>query len=322
MVVIHAFLFKAPHVLYNIVNNYYLPPVNGIDNVVLNFNASSVWILNFCLAIIMFGIALDLRKTLFVNILRTPKSLIVGLVAQWIALPFFTYLLILLLEPQPSIALGMILIAACPGGNISNFFSSLAKANVELSIVMTSISSVLAIILTPTLLTFYGNLYGPTREIMTTVSLDWWEVTRAILLIIIIPIILGQLFVRRFPAVADKIKGFLRITSMLLFLLIVVGAFASNYEYFVDFVRLVFFFVLFHNLVAIFSGLGLGKLMKLDTDDVKSLSIEVGIQNSGLGLLLIFSFFSGLGGMAIVAAWWGIWHIVMGFILSFIWSKV
>ena len=216
----------------------------------------------------------------------------------------------------------MILVSACPGGNISNFFSSLARANVELSIVMTCVSSVLAILLTPSLLTFYGNLYKPTAEIMTIVSLDWWEVTRTILLIIVIPIILGQLFVRRFPSVADKIKGFLRLTSMLLFLLIVIGAFATNYNYFLDYIRLVFVFVLIHNLIAIFSGLGLGRLMRLETADVKSLSIEVGIQNSGLGLLLIFSFFSGLGGMAIVAAWWGIWHIVTGFILSFIWNKV
>jgi BASS family bile acid:Na+ symporter len=270
----------------------------------------------------MFGIALDLKKVLFVNILSAPKSLIVGLIAQWIALPFFTYLLILVLNPQPSIALGMILVSVCPGGNISNFFSALAKANVELSIVMTCISSVLAILLTPLLLTFYGNLYAPTAEIMTTVSLDWWEVTRTILLIIVIPIILGQLFVRRFPSFADKIKGFLRLTSMLLFLLIVIGAFASNYDYFLAYIRLVFVFVLLHNLIAILSGLGLGKVMKLGTTDIKSLSIEVGIQNSGLGLLLIFSFFSGLGGMAIVAAWWGIWHIVTGVILSFIWNKV
>lgn len=296
--------------------------MNGIDNVVLNFNASSVWILNVCLAIIMFGIALDLRKSLFVKILSSPKSLITGIAAQWLALPFLTYVLITILNPQPSIALGMILVAACPGGNISNFFSSLAKANVELSIVMTCISSVLAIILTPFLLTFYGNLYEPTREIMTVVSLNCWEVTRTILLIIVIPIILGQLFVRQFPTIADKIKGFLRIISMLLFLAIVVGSFATNYEYFLDYISLVFVFVLIHNLIAIFSGLGLGKLMKLDTDDVKSLSIEVGIQNSGLGLLIIFSFFSGLGGMAIVTAWWAIWHIVTGFILSFIWSKV
>ena len=296
--------------------------MNGIDSVVLNFNASSVWILNICLAIIMFGIALDLKKVLFVNILSAPKSLIVGLIAQWIALPFFTYLLILVLNPQPSIALGMILVSVCPGGNISNFFSALAKANVELSIVMTCISSVLAILLTPLLLTFYGNLYAPTAEIMTTVSLDWWEVTRTILLIIVIPIILGQLFVRRFPSFADKIKGFLRLTSMLLFLLIVIGAFASNYDYFLAYIRLVFVFVLLHNLIAILSGLGLGKVMKLGTTDIKSLSIEGGIQNSGLGLLLIFSFFSGLGGMAIVAAWWGIWHIVTGVILSFIWNKV
>jgi len=171
-------------------------------------------------------------------------------------------------------------------------------------------------------LTFYGNLYGPTREIMKVVSLDWWEVMQAILLIIVIPIIVGQIFVKIFPNIAIRIKSFLRVASMLLFVLIVIGAFAANYDYFLSYIALVFFVVLLHNLIAILSGLGMGKIMKLRQSDVKSISIEVGIQNSGLGLLLIFSFFSGLGGMAIVAAWWGIWHIVTGFVLSFIWNKV
>lgn len=296
--------------------------MNNIDQVILNFNSSTVWILNVCLAIIMFGIALDLKKALFVDVLKAPKSLLVGLVAQWLVLPFLTYLLITVTKPQASIALGMMLVAACPGGNISNFFSSLARANVELSIVMTSISSLLAILLTPLLLTFYGNLYSPTREIMEVVSLDWWDVTQTILLIIIIPVIVGLIFVRIFPEFAVKLKSFLRLTSMLLFIIIVIGAFAANYDYFVTYIGLVFLLVLAHNFIAIMSGFGLGKFMNLDTRDVKSLSIEVGIQNSGLGLLLIFSFFSGLGGMAIVAAWWGIWHIVTGFFLSFIWSKV
>ena len=292
-----------------------------IDQVVLNFDKSSIWILNVCLAIIMFGIALDLKKALFLNVLRSPKSLITGLCAQWLLLPSLTFLLIVLAKPEPSIALGMILIAACPGGNISNFFSSLAGANVELSIVMTCISSVLAIILTPIMLSIYGYSYGPTAAIMRTVALDWWDVTQAIILIIIIPIVCGQLFSMRFPVASIRLNRLLRVTSMALFIAIVIGAFAKNIDYFLDYVWLVFLLVLTHNLIAIFSGFILGRIMRLSTSDVKSLSIEVGIQNSGLGLLLIFSFFSGLGGMAIVAAWWGIWHIVTGFILSFTWRK-
>jgi len=269
----------------------------------------------------MFGIALDLKKSHFAEVLKAPKSLLTGICAQWIVLPLLTYILILITKPEPSIALGMILVAACPGGNISNFFSSIAGANVELSIVMTCISSVLAIILTPLLLSYYGYMYEPTAEIMRSVSLDWWEVTQAIILIIIIPIICAQLFGAKFPEASIRLKNFLRVTSMGLFVAIVIGAFANNFDFFLDYVWLVFLLVLVHNFIAIFSGFTLGRIMKLSTSDVKSLSIEVGIQNSGLGLLLIFSFFSGLGGMAIVAAWWSIWHIITGFILSFTWRK-
>jgi len=295
--------------------------MESIDQVVLNFDKSAIWVINVTLAFIMFGIALDLKKEHFIKILKSPKSLLVGLSSQWIGLPLMTLLIIFLFKPQASLALGMIIVAACPGGNISNFFSSIASANVELSIVMTCISSVIAIIMTPIMLSLMGTTYGPAREILREVQINWIEVTMTIGLIIIIPIIIGTLVKKRFPNFSMKVKKPIRLLSMLAFVLIVIGALANNFNYFLKYIHVVFGLVVLHNLSAITTGFSLGKLFRLKHADVKSLSIETGIQNSGLGLLLIFSFFSGLGGMAIIAAFWGIWHIISGFAISFLFNK-
>jgi len=292
-----------------------------VDEVVLNFNKSSIALINVTLAFIMFGIALDLSIDKFKTVLLTPKKLCAGLVSQLLLLPAFTFLLIILFKPQASVALGMILVASCPGGNISNFISSLAKANVELSISLTSITSVLSILFTPINFNIYGSMYEPANEILKEISLDWLEVIQTIGTIIIIPIIVGMLVKTKYPKIAQRLSKPLELISMLLFLLIVIGALISNLNYFMECVTAVFLLVLLHNGGALTIGYLSGLLTGLDFKDKKSLAIETGIQNSGLGLLIIFSFFNGLGGMAIITAWWGIWHIVSGFSLAYIWRK-
>ncbi len=297
--------------------------MSEIDSLRINFSTSSLFLLNVILAFIMFGIALDLRWANFKSVLAHPRGLIIGLSSQLILLPFLTYLLILIIKPLPSMALGMILVASCPGGNISNFISTVAKANVELSIVMTVVTSVSAILFTPFNLTLYGMMYEPTREIMVKVHLDWIQIIQTIALIIIFPIFLGKLFSYWKPFWSEKIKKPFRNLSMLAFLVIVIFALLSNGHYFYEFISVVFFLVLFHNGLAFLAAFGWAKLFRLDKASVKSITIETGIQNSGLGLLLIFTFFSGLGGMTLVAAWWGIWHIISGFSLAaiFKWKK-
>lgn len=292
-----------------------------MDDIVLNFNKSSIVLINVTLAFIMFGIALDLSLERFRKVLSSPKKLLLGLAAQLFLLPIFTFFLILVFNPQPSVALGMILVASCPGGNISNFISSLAKANVELSITLTSITSALSVIFTPFNFTLYGNLYEPTQKILQEISLDWVEVIQTIAMIIIIPIIVGMLVNKHYSKLAQKISKPLERISMLLFLLIVVGTLYTNMEYFLECVSAVFLLVFLHNGGALSIGYLIGSAGQLEHKDRKSLTIETGIQNSGLGFLLIFTYFGGLGGMAIVTAWWGVWHIVSGFSLAYLWRR-
>ncbi len=292
----------------------------NIDSIHLNFNNNSIWLLNVCLAIIMYGVALDLSVNDFKRILSIPKPVFVGILSQFAVLPALTFLLILLINPLPSIALGMILVAACPGGNISNFMTHLAKGNTALSITLTAFSTLVAVIMTPLNLAFWGNLYGPTQVLLREVSLSPIELVKTISLILGLPLLLGMTTKAHKPHFALVLQNYLRPISMLIFLGFIIIAFANNFDLFLEYVEYVAWLVILHNALALGSGYLISSFFRLDEMSKRSITIETGIQNSGLGLLLIFSFFEGLGGMAIIAALWGIWHIISGLILGFYWS--
>lgn len=294
--------------------------MESIDALRLNLDGGGIHIMNISLAVIMFGVALELTVEDFRQVIKKPTSTIAGLLSQFIVLPLVTYLLVLVLEPHPGFALGMFMVAACPGGNISNFFSLLARANVALSVSMTAISTFLSIILTPFNFAFWASLYEPTNEILTQVHLELFEVFQIIVLILGIPLILGMLFRHFKSTLAEKISPIIKVAGIVFFGGFVVVAFSMNFDNFMDYVHLVVMLVFLHNTLALMSGYGMGKLFKLSRKSCKSLSIETGIQNSGLGLLLIFNFFNGMGGMALIAAWWGIWHILSGFTIGWYWS--
>ena len=269
----------------------------------------------------MFGVALELKVDDFRRIFKEPKAPIIGVISQFILLPFITFLLISALQINASMALGMILVAACPGGNISNFISLLAKGNAALSVTLTAIATLFAIVMTPFNFAFWGNLYPPSAQLLTEISLDPLEMFQTVLLLLGLPLILGMWTAHRFPGFTWKIRKPIKILSIIIFAGFVVVALYNNFNYFLEYIHLIIFIVLIHNAVAFFSGFGFAKLMKLNQADTRSITIETGIQNSGLALVLIFGFFNGLGGMALIAAWWGIWHIIAGLSLAFFWSK-
>ena len=288
-----------------------------LDEVTLKLSNQNILYVNLSLGFIMLGVALKLHIKDFILVFSSPKSVFIGFISQFLALPFFTFILVLIFNPMPSVALGMMLVAACPGGNISNFMSSLANGNAALSVCMTAVASVCAVFMTPFNIAFWGGIYPPTAEILNAVNLDFWELLRIIGIILLIPLIIG-LAIRAFkPKIADFLHPFMHYGSILIFAAIVILAFRANMDLFLNYVHLIVFIVFAHNAVGIVTGLGLARLFRLPKPDQKTLAIETGIQNSGLGLGLIFAFFDGLGGMAIVAGWWGIWHIISGLSLAY-----
>lgn len=293
----------------------------AIDQVRLNFNPQGLLVINAAIGLMMFGVALDLKLEDFKRVVVSPKAPGIGLIAQFLLLPAFTFLLTLIIRPHPSMALGMILVAACPGGNLSNIITYLARGNCAVSISMTAVSSAAAIIMTPFNLALWGRLNAQTADILRQVSLSPQDVFVTIFVILGIPLAAGLTVSRLVPTLADKARRPFKIFSLCFFILIVCGALAANWQYFLAYVGLVVFAVLLHNLLALNIGYWSGRLFKLDERDCRAVSIEVGIQNSALGLVLVFNFFEGLGGMAILVAWWGIWHIIAGLTAAYIFTR-
>ena len=297
-----------------------------LDSVKLNFSQEGITLMNITIAFIMFGIALGIKPEHFKNVFNHPKSVIVGLISQYILLPAATFGLVWLIKPSPAVALGMILVASCPGGNISNFISSLAKANVALSVSLTAISTAVCIFMTPLNFALWGGLYAKHSPLLVPIEIDPLQMFYTVIILLGIPVILGMLIGYKFPKTTAKIIKPIKWASIFVFSGFVIGAFAANYTHFINYISFIFVLVLLHNGTALLIGYLFPLALRLQQNDCRTISIETGIQNSGLGLALIFNpkIFSPdlqLGGMAFIAAWWGIWHIISGFIIAGIWSK-
>ncbi len=293
-----------------------------IDTIHINFEVQTIWALNLALALVMFGIALEISIADFKQLLKHPKSILVGVCSQFFALPAITFLLVLVLKPLPSIALGMFMVAACPGGNVSNFIAHLAKGNTALSISLTAIATIVAVVMTPFNLQFWSSLYEPSLPILKEVAISPLKMMQVVSLLLGVPLVLGIWVNYKRPKFAKLMAKKFKLVSLLFFIILVVMALFTNRTVFMDYVAYVFWIVLIHNLLAFSTGFTLSKVFNLPKDDVKSITIETGIQNSGLGLLLIFTFFDGLGGMALLAAFWGVWHLISGLLLAIFWGNI
>ncbi len=302
-----------------------------LDHVRLNFSPSGLFALNVTIAFVMFGVALDIKLQHFKDIIIRPKSAVTGVISQFLLLPAVTFLFILLLNPIPTVALGMILVASCPGGNISNFMSAMAKGNIALSVSLTAIATLAATFMTPLNFAVWGKLYlkyynaAGAGSFLVPIEIDFLQMVQTVVILLGIPVFLGLTFAHYFPRLTDKIKKPIRQLSIIIFIAFVVVLLSANFTNFMRFVHVVFFIVLIHNVLALGTGFAAGSVMRLPRVDRRSITIETGIQNSGLALVLMFNpkIFPPeleLGGMTIIAAWWGVWHIISGLALAGLWS--
>lgn len=304
-----------------------------LDPIKINFSASGMHIINFVLSFVMFGVALEIKASQFKSLIKQPKSALVGLTSQVIILPFTTFLLVIALKDfiTPTVAMGMILVAACPDGNISNFITQLSKGNTELSVSLAATTTMLATFTTPFNFAFWGGLYVSyiskhADNILQPLVIDNVQMFQTVFILLGIPLILGMLFSKKFPKTTLKIKKPIQNLSIIFFLLLVILAFTNNWKLFVDHIFFIFILVLIQNTMALSTGYGMGTLFKVPSADRRAIAIETGIQNSGLGLVLLFNpkIFPPelqLGGMLFITAWWGIWHIISGLSIAYFWSK-
>ncbi len=286
------------------------------QNINIQFSPESLLVLNICMAIIMFGVALSVKREHFITLKHQKKSILTGLLSQFMLLPFITYLLILLLKPSTGLALGMLLVAACPGGNVSNFFTMLSGGNTALSISLTAFSSLSAFVLTPANFFLYAGLLPKGNDFIQKLDISFIELFINMTGILIVPLVLGMLINNYKPKFSLLIAKPMRILSIILLMGFIMVAIYNNRVAFESFFHLVFWIVLIHNALILGAAYLFSVSLKNSSSTNRTVAIETGIQNSGLGLVLIFTFFNGNGEMALITAWWGVWHLVAGFIFA------
>lgn len=287
----------------------------------IQFDPTSLIFLNLILALMMFGVSLSLRWEDFKRVIEIPAAPFAGLLAQFLLLPLATCLFTWGFDIEPEFALGMILVAACPGGSFSNIMTWLSRGNVAVSVSMTAISSLAATVLTPLNFSFYAWLNPHTRSYLTQISLEPGGILLLVMLVLALPLVLGMITGRRLPGLIARTEKPLRVISLLVFLAFVGIAFFNNFQLFIERFNSFFWLVVLHNGIALLLGYSMARLMKLSGPDLRAVTLEVGIQNSGLGLVIIFTFYPQAGGMMLITAFWGVWHLVSGLLLSTYWSR-
>ncbi len=305
----------------------------ALDVIKIRFSPAGMHAINIVLSLVMFGVALGIRPDIFKDILKKPKSFIIGLLSQVVMLPMVTFIFVVMMHNYitPMVAMGMMLVAACPGGNISNFISQLAKGNTELSVSLTAVNTSASIFLTPFNFAFWGGMYvnyinHNAEKALRTLNIDITQLFITVIILLGIPLLLGILTSRYLPKLAKKLLKPMQYLSIVFFIIMVVLAFNNNLDLFLDYIFYIFIIVLVHNMIALSTGYGIASAFNLPKIDRRTITIETGIQNSGLGLVLLFNpkIFPqdlAIGGMLFITAWWGIWHIISGLSLSYLFAK-
>ncbi len=295
--------------------------MHPVDALQLHFNPDQMIVLNIAMAFLMFGVALDVLPSDFRKVVEFPKSVAVGLLAQYLIFPLLTLAIIYLFRPPVSVAMGMVLVSMCPSGNMTNFLVHFAKANVALSVTLNAIIILSATVVTPAGFLFWSKFIPDSAALRQSFEIKFWDMALIIIELILAPLLFGMFLNRRYPDTIARIRPWIQRISLLIFFTILVLALFGNRDNLGNYLGFVFLLVAVHNLAAISNGYLLGRAARLPELDCRTLAFESGVHNTALGLLLIFRFFNVLGGMALIAAWWGIWDLVTGLGLAAWWRK-
>ncbi len=295
--------------------------MHPVDTFHILFNPNQMAVLNMAMAFLMFSVALDISPNDFRKVVDYPKSVLVGLLVQYLLFPVFTLAIIWLFKPPVSMALGMVLVSMCPSGNMTNFLVHFAKANVALSVTLNAVIILLATVITPAGFLFWGKYVPNSEALRTSFEIRFGDMALIIVQLILAPLVVGMLLRHRFPETVAQVRPWAQRISLVIFFSILAMALLGNWENLKSYLGFVFVLVAIHNLIALGTGYWLGRLNRLPELDCRTLAFEAGVHNTALGLLLIFKVFGGLGGMALVAAWWGIWDLVTGLGLALRWRR-
>jgi len=239
--------------------------------------------LSIAVAIIMLGMGLSLTIGDFIRIKKQPTAVLVGLTNQLILLPIIGYMLIIFLGLKAEVAVGLMLIAACPGGPVSNLYCNLARGDVALSITLTALTSMITVFTIPLVVNQALVLFMDTRDI---VPINFWQTVFKILMVTVVPVSIGMILYNYFPALAVKMEKPVKIVSSILLGSIITGAFVANKEELLDALPYVGSATLALNVITMAVGFFIGRLFKLNYKERVCISVECGIQNGALALFI------------------------------------
>ena len=306
---------KTVNAISNFANKYFALITIVIAIAAFNLPNQFVWLnshINILLGIVMFGMGLTMKPVDFKLVLTKPLPVIIGVLIQFTIMPLSAFCIAKLLNLPPTLAAGIILVGCVPGGTASNVMVYLAKGNVALSVAMTSLSTMLAPLLTPTLLYLLAGQWMPVNPFAMFFS---------IIQVIIIPISLGLIVKSFFPKAVKKSVQAMPFVSVIAISGVVAAVVSGNTENIASAGILVFITVILHNLSGLFIGYLIAALLRLDVQTRRAISIEVGIQNAGLGVSLANTHFAALPLTALPGAVAVVTHVINGSILATIWSR-
>lgn len=287
----------------------------------LSFSPVAILALQAILAVVIFGVSLELSFTDFRRLLAAPRPVIAALLSQLLALPLLTYGLIWLLQPPPALALGLMMTAACPGGNMSNVLTHWSGGRTAVSMSATTLSSLIAPLTTPLTFALLGGLHPATRDALAVIKVPALELVMTIGVALVLPLLAGMTLAQQRPALAHKLQGPLRAFGLIVLIAFVLLALVANGKLFSQALSAIFVLVLLHNALALACGYSFGRLFRVDGPARRAITFETGIHNTALGLTLVFSYFPSQTGMMLVLGWWGVWHLITGGLLAWFWSR-
>jgi BASS family bile acid:Na+ symporter len=293
----------------------------GLDDVVLNLDSAARSGLSVILALMMFSVGLGLSLDDFRRVLRRPGVILFGTALQVIVLPALTFLLTFAIAPTPSIALGMMVIAACPGGNASNVLTQAARGDAALSVSLTALSSALAVLTTPFNIVFWAGLHPRTSHLLSTIGLDRAAFLSETALTLGLPLATGLFLAERAHGFATRIRRPLHVFALIALGGFIVGALITNGSPLATAGSFIFPVLVIQDAMALTLGYGAARFVGLAEPARRAFTFETGIRNSGLGLVILLGHFKGLGGAALITAGWGVWHLISGSTLAAWWSR-
>ena len=290
--------------------------IGALDSLRIELDPAGQAGVALALVIVMFSVALGLRIEDFSFLRDKPLLFIGGVVSQVVVLPLVTFLLILALRPAASIALGMIVVACCPGGAVSNLLTYLSRGNVAASVALTATSSMLAAILTPTSILFWSQAYKPTATLLQTLDVNPLLFVLQTTILLAVPLVLGMIVAAKAPDVAKRIRKRTTVLGVSVLVCTIIYGIAYFFPVLFPALPILGSVVVLHNALAFATGALAGRILSGVSTTRRALTFEIGIQNSGLALVILLSQLKGLGGAAAIAAVWGVWHLIAGGLLA------